>query len=299
MVAIRLSDQHYQSLLSVLRKLFPTLSLKQWKISALAGLGGGTFRLQYAKIDWVARYYGAEKTALFVRARKEYAILKQLSGFDIAPQIATQYGEWFFLHWQEGQHLTHHQLFGAHFAQLAQKMAFLHQQKPFGYPLNLQHELFVYWYGIDKKRLSPKWLRLQHHFLSQPRRNLIKYAPAHMDLHPENILLSHSGIKFIDWEYAADIDTADSLMTFFATNQLENAQQTEFLHYYCSYNHHGYQQDEMSSYSIEQLKKRILSREPFIFYMMLMWYEVRWQQTKDELFLIMSESLRRYFNLTS
>ncbi|MEX5898953.1 kinase, partial [Proteus vulgaris] len=36
-----------------------------------------------------------------------------------------------------------------------------------------------------------------------------------------------------------------------------------------------------------------------IFYMMLMWYEVRWQQTKDGSFLMMSEPLRRYFSLTN
>ncbi|MEQ4923710.1 phosphotransferase [Proteus hauseri] len=297
MGAIRLSDSHYAKLLNVLQALFPTTTLSDWTITALAGLGGGSFRVQYAEIDWVARYYGIEKTALFVRARKEYAILKQLSGSDLSPNVATRCGEWFFLHWQEGKHLSHKQLFSVYLQPLAQKIATLHQLKPFGYPLDLCHELSVYWYGIDKNRLSPKWLRLQRDFLHQPHHNLIKYAPAHMDLHPTNILLSDSGIKFIDWEYAADIDIADSLMTFFAANQLDVEQQTQFLHYYCSYHSHGFQAKEGIFYSVEQLRKRIISREPFIFYMMLMWYEVRWQQTKDESFLIMSESLRRYFSL--
>ncbi|MCT8220590.1 phosphotransferase [Proteus mirabilis] len=211
-----------------------------------------------------------------------------------------------FFQWLEGEHLTHQQLFGSHLKLLAHQIAKLHQQKPFGFPLDLWHELSVYWYHIDRKRLSPKWLRLHHDFLRQPRRTLIKYAPAHMDLHPENILLSDSGIKFIDWEYAADIDTADSLMTFFAANQLNSAQQTAFLHEYCAYHHYtelnNDQQNrqhpqQQSFYSVNVLKQRILSREPFILYMMLMWYEVRWQQTKDNAFLAMSEPLRRYFSL--
>ena len=297
MDVIRLSNTHYSQLLNVLCSLFPTTTLSDWKITALTGLGGGTFRIQYAEIDWIARYYGIEKTALFVRARKEYAILKQLSGSGFSPQIVTRYGEWFFLHHLHGEHLSHQQLFSTYLQPLAQNIAALHQKKPFGYPLDLWHELSVYWYGIDKKRLSPKWLALQRDFLRQPRLNLIKYAPAHMDLHPANILLSDSGIKFIDWEYAADIDVADSLMTFFASNQLNIEQQTQFLHYYCSYHPCHLQSKEGMIYSVEQLRKQIISREPFIFYMMLMWYEVRWQQTKDESFLIMSEPLRRYFSL--
>lgn len=212
--AIRLSKSYQQQLLSLLREWFPAIPLSQWQITALAGLGGGTFRLQSNGIDWVARYYGTEKTALFVRAKKESSILKQLLNTQLAPNIIKRHGAWFFFQWLEGEHLTHQQLFGSHLKSLAHQIAKLHQQKPFGFPLDLWHELSVYWYHIDRKRLSPKWLRLHHDFLRQPRRTLIKYAPAHMDLHPENILLSDSGIKFIDWEYAADIDTADSLMTF-------------------------------------------------------------------------------------
>ena len=299
MDATRLSDRYDSSLLNALQTLFPATALSKWRITALTGLGGGSFRVQYADIDWIARYYGNERKELYVHGRKEYAILKQLAGLDLSPEVATRYGEWFFLHWLSGEHLTHQSLFSVYLKPLAEKIATLHQQTPFGFPLNLNHELSLYWQQIDRKRLSAKWLRLQQHFLRQPQRDLIKYAPAHMDLHVENILLSDSGIKFIDWEYAADIDTADSLMTFFATNQLDEMQQTAFLDYYCSYHSHYIEQKEVYFYSVRELRKRILSREPFIFYMMLMWYEVRWQQTKNGSFLIMSEPLRRYFSLTN
>ncbi|WP_226893909.1 phosphotransferase [Proteus sp. FME41] len=292
-----MSDPHYLSLLNALQALFPAMALSKWKVAALEGSGGGAFRVQYADIDWVARYYGDEKKALYVHGRKEYVILKQLAGSNLSPKVAARYKEWFFLYWLPGKHLTHQSLFSTYLKPLAEKIATLHQQTPLGFPLNLNHELSVYWQGIDKKRLSARWLGLQQYFLRQPRCNLIKYAPAHMDLHVENILLGNSGIKFIDWEYAADIDTADSLMTFFATNQLNEIQQNTFLDYYCSYHCHYTQSKEISFYSIEELRERILSREPFIFYMMLMWYEVRWQQTKDESFLIMSEPLRHYFSL--
>lgn len=78
-----------------------------------------------------------------------------------------------------------------------------------------------------------------------------------------------------------------------------NRKENLFLDYYCSYHCHYAQLKETNVSSVKELRERILSREPFIFYMMLMWYEVRWQQTKDGSFLIMSEPLRRYFSLTS
>lgn len=299
MVAITLSNAHYKSLLNTLQKQFPAKVLSEWKITALSGLGGGSFHIQQDEINWIARHYNAEKKTLFVNAQKEHSILKQLKSSGLSPHIVMSDGEWFFLHWEQGQHPTHQQLFDSYMQPLAEKVAMLHQRTPFGFPLNLCHELSFYWYHIDKRRLSPRWLRLHQHFLRQPRRNLIKYAPAHMDLHPENILLSEQGIKFIDWEYAADIDIADSLMSFFAINQLDDMQQSRFLHYYCSYHYHHNRQEEIIFSSVEKIKSHILSRKPFIFYMMLMWYEVRWQQTKNESFLVMSEPLRDYFSLIS
>lgn len=62
----------------------------------LSGIRGGTFRLQTNGIDWVARYYGTEKTALFVRAKKESSILKQLLNTQLAPNIIKRHGAWFF-----------------------------------------------------------------------------------------------------------------------------------------------------------------------------------------------------------
>ena len=87
MDAIRLSDPHYSSLLNALQALFPATALSKWKITALEGSGGGAFRVQCADIDWVARYYGDEKKALYVHGRKEYAILKQLSGSGLSLKL--------------------------------------------------------------------------------------------------------------------------------------------------------------------------------------------------------------------
>lgn len=296
MAAITLNNLPH-SLLNALQALFPATALSAWTITPLAGLGGGSYRLQYDEIDWVARHYHADKAALFVTVKKEYTVLTQLKNTELTSKIAHQYGRWLFLYWQQGVHLTHQQLFSTYLAPLAEKMATLHQQPPFGYPLDLKRQLRVHWYHIDRKRLTPKWLRLQQRFLRQPANKVIKYAPAHMDLHPDNILLSPSGIKFIDWEYAADSDIADSLMAFFAINQLDNQQQTDFLRYYCLYHYHQKSSESRLYYSIEQLKQRILSRKPFILYMMLMWYEVRWHQTKDNTYLHLSQPLRDYFGL--
>ncbi len=95
--AIRLSKSYQQQLLSLLREWFPAIPLiSQWQITALAGLGGGTFRLQTNGIDWVARYYGTEKRHFLSGAKKESSILKQLLNTQLAPNIIKRHGAWFF-----------------------------------------------------------------------------------------------------------------------------------------------------------------------------------------------------------
>ncbi|WP_286145867.1 hypothetical protein [Shigella sp. FC1967] len=91
-----MNDPHYSSLLNALQALFPATALSQWKITALEGSGGGVFRVQCERIDWVARYYGDEKKLLYVHGKKEYTILKQLSGSHLSPKVATRYKAWFF-----------------------------------------------------------------------------------------------------------------------------------------------------------------------------------------------------------
>lgn len=93
--AIRLSKSYQQQLLSLLREWFPAIPLSQWQITALAGLGGGTFRLQSNGIDWVARYYGTEKRH-FLSGLKRVFDLKQLLNTQLAPNIIKRHGAWFF-----------------------------------------------------------------------------------------------------------------------------------------------------------------------------------------------------------
>ena len=113
-------------------------------------------------------------------------------------------------------------------------------------------------------------------FFYANRCNLIKYAPAHMDLHVENILLSDSRIKFIDW------NMPPILIQRFVDDVLCNK----------STMNHSKICFRLLLFVLPLLNPKsgclfcegvesVFFQEPFIFYMMLMWYEVRWQQTKD------------------
>lgn len=59
---------------------------------------------------------------------------------------------------------------------------------------------------------------------------------------------------------------------------------------YCN-NEHGY-------HDIARLSRQIQQWLPWVDYLMLMWFEVRWQQTADPIFLAWAAPLRQRFNLS-
>lgn len=63
-----------------------------------------------------------------------------------------------------------------------------------------------------------------------------------------------------------------------------------FLQDYCN-NEHGY-------HDIARLSRQIQQWLPWVDYLMLMWFEVRWQQTADPIFLAWAAPLRQRFNLS-
>ncbi|MBE8595406.1 phosphotransferase [Xenorhabdus sp. BG5] len=282
-------------LLRVLCQLWPDIPADSWEIRSLTGLTQGSYSIANTTTNEVCQMVGRAQTphngTLGIDRQRENQILRRVSSTGIAPKVVAMHGSWLLLEWIMGTKVTPDTLSQPILQQgLAQTLAILHSHSPLGYPLQLRKQIAVQWQQIDRKRLSPRWLRLHKFFMATRLPTALKIAPAHMDVHSDNLLMTEKGLKLIDWEYAADVDIGFSLAVLFKGNQWDEAQQKAFLDYYCT---------QASGYSdIHLLQQQIKRWEPWVSYMMLMWYEVRWQQTRDQQFLSLAHPLRQAFNLS-
>lgn len=220
--------------------------------------------------------------------QKEWRILNRFKQTQLAPQVIATTPNWLILSWVEGEILTPELYVNpTNVIKLADTISQLHNHSSTGYRLQLKAQFAAQWQQIDKKRLSPRWLVLQRNFIRKPLPTPLKLAPAHMDIHVGNVLLTSSGLKLIDWEYAADVDIGLSLATFFKANNWDLTLKQLFLRYYKGYQKH---QDIMT---------QIDKWSSWVDYMMLMWYETRWAQSADENYLVAADPLRQRLNLTS
>ncbi|HFD7930322.1 TPA: thiamine kinase [Yersinia enterocolitica] len=267
-----------------------------WHISPVSGLTGESWRISYpsnttANINWLAREQSVQKTQLGVDRRRERKLLRHVAGHHLAPTIIAANQHWLVVNWLEGDVVTNTQFIElSNNGQLAQLLTRLHHLPASGYRLDLRAQLIRYAGQIDTKRLSPSWLRLHQHFLRRSPPQPVKLAPLHMDIHPGNLLATPSGLKLIDWEYAADGDIALDIAALFRGNGWSAPQQQTFLQHYC--------QNEQGYPDIDRLSRQIQRWVPWVDYLMLMWFEVRWQQTGDSEFLQWTVPLRQRFNLS-
>ncbi len=288
-----LSNQ--QSLFRLLVTHFPTISVRDWKISSLTGLSGGSYLVECflpaREVKLIARADGNAQTALYVDRKKEARILQQLRAYSFTPQVIGRNSQWLLLGWCEGQHPDNNTfLLPSYQCELANIVTQLHCAPLLGYHLQLRNEISHYGYLIDKKRLSPRWKKLHRHFTSASFPKMLKLAPAHMDIHAKNIICTSTGqLMLLDWEYAANTDIAFSLETYFQFNGLTDIQRDFFLRQYCDV--HGAYRDK------QQLAKSCQSWAPWVKYMTLMWYEVQWNESQSTDFLVHSQLLRQYFGL--
>ncbi|MGJ0623044.1 phosphotransferase [Xenorhabdus bovienii] len=287
-VAVTLTSDN--TLLRMLCQQWPDIPAKNWEIRRLNGLTQGSFSITDGVRQMVGRTQTQNSETLGVDRQRENQVLRRLSSTGISPKVIAMNGDWLLLEWFSGTKITHETLNLPLLQQLlAQILATLHNHHRLGYPLQLKKQIASQWQQIDQSRLSPRWLRLQKFFMAARTPTTLKIAPAHMDIHPDNLLMTVEGLKLIDWEYAADVDIGFSLAVLFKGNQWNEMQQQIFLDYYCTY---------ASGYAdITLLQQRIKRWEPWVRYMMLMWYEVRWQQTKDPQFLALVHPLRQGFKL--
>nr|WP_207626910.1 thiamine kinase [Photorhabdus stackebrandtii] len=270
---------------------WPYTIASSWKIRPLNGLTNESYYATDGEYHIVGRRQWQQGKQLGVNRQRENAILRHLSQTKIAPQVIAIDPHWLLLEWLPGHVIEKNAFSQPDFLQkLAALLTTLHHQPLFGYPLQLRHQLESYWLQIDKARLTPRWLWLHKRFISSSMPSILKLSPVHMDVHCDNLLNTPQGLKLIDWEYAADTDIGFALATLFRTNHWGEPQQQVFLHCYCS---------QPSGYRDRTLLARQIKRwQPWVDYMILMWFEVRWKQSGDPQFLELAQPLRLSFGLT-
>lgn len=272
----------------LLQHKLPAVKTAGSRFSPVAGLTGESWRIQTADgAVLLARQQGAEKAVLGVNRRREARVLRRSAGA-LGPQPLAQDRRWLVVEWLAGDVVTSNGF--EHYRQggeLAALIATLHRRPRSGYRLNLPAQYRRYWQQLDRRRITPAWLRWQRHFLQAKPPRPLKLAPLHMDIHPENLIKQQTRLRLIDWEYAGDGDVALELAALFRFNQWSAAAQREFLQQYARQGYHD----------LTALGRQVQRWLPWVDYLMLMWFEVRWQQSGDAQFLRCAAALRQRFCL--
>jgi thiamine kinase len=280
-----------QSLAEIeLRKLLasrlPAVNTAGCRFSPVQGLSGESWRIEGEGVQLLARQQTAEKALLGVNRRREARMLRG-AGNAFGPRVLWQNNQWIIVEWLAGDVVTQGQFTALlEDGKLPALVANLHQRLTRGYRLNLQQQFSRYWQQIDRRRITPRWLRWQQYFLQTSPPKPLQLAPLHMDIHPANLIAQGKSLRLIDWEYATDGDIALELAAMFRFNQWSSAQQQIFIQHYVR---HGYHHAPL-------LEAQIQRWLPWVDYLMLMWFEVRWQQSGDREFLRWGAALQPRFN---
>lgn len=269
---------------SLIARFMPGCLSEQLSLKPLAGLTGTSWRVDlHHQPRWLAKPRLASQTILGIDRHQEYRILQRILGAGISPQPILLTDRWMISSWIQGE------ILGERFNQdnglddIANSLVRLHRQPPCGFSLDLKQRFIHYLYGIDKRRLSSRWLALHQRYLNSSLPRPLKLAPAHLDLHGDNAVQSVNGLVFIDWEYSCDADIAFELAMLFCGNRWNKALETDLLQRYI--NAGGYHDGE-------KIKRQIDLWKPYAEYLMLLWFETRWQQTKNKQYIIDSQPIR-------
>lgn len=284
---------NFNSLFSLLNRKYPEIKFNQWNFNKLNGKTGRSFLVQSKnkKIRFVARFLNNDKHFLGISLVKESKILNKLNLFIHSPKLLAKNRDWLLIEWISGKSIRNNlNSFWKISKKLGNILVKLHSVGLSGYSLELKRYFFNCFFLVDLNRLSFSWLKLHRFFQNSRQPKIIKTAIAHLDIHSGNILLTNTGIlKLLDWEYSLDCDIAFDLASLFLNNNWSKDLEKHFLKIYCDI--------DFSYKDFFVLEKRILMWKPWVNYMRLLWYEVQWNKTKNEEYLKLSYSIRKFFNL--
>lgn len=253
--------------------------------SPVEGLSSESWRIETDSGIYLARLQSAEKQQLGIDRRRENRLLRHVASKQVAPQVYAWSQPWLVVKWIAGETLDDKRFFGVQSQQrLAKLLADLHDCRPLGDALDIKRRFADYWQLIDRRRLTPAWLSLHKRFLVTPLPGILKLSVAHMDIHPQNWVEGPQGVRLIDWEYAASVDIGLEFAALFGGNLYSEQQQQAMLQAYA-------QQGGFAD--IAKLEQQVRRWRPWLDYLMLMWFEVRWQQTSDRRYTGWAQPLRQ------
>lgn len=269
---------------SLIARSVPGCLPEQLSLTPLTGLTGTSWRIDlHHQPRWLAKPRLASQDILGIYRHQEYRTLRRISGAGISPQPVLLTDRWMISSWIEGQVLGDRFSHDCGLDGIANSLVRLHRLPPNGFSLNLKQRFERYLHGIDKRRLSPRWLALHQRYLNSSLPRPLKLAPAHLDLHGDNAVLCSNCLMFIDWEYSSDADIAFELAMLFCGNRWNKGLETDLLQRYI--NAGGYSDGEKLRHQIDNWK-------PYVEYLILLWFETRWQQTKNQQYLIDCQPIR-------
>lgn len=279
-----------QQLLRLIGNTLPAVDTAGFCFEPIAGLSGERWRIRAQGIDWLARPHTAQSAQIGAHQRREYRLLRRMSGCRLAPRPVLWRDGWLIVEWVAGRTATQDEFLqriddGA----LAQCLSQVHQQARCGYPLGLAALLARHWQNMSPYRRSPALLRRHRHFQRCRQPTPLACAPLHLDVHADNLLVTERSLMLIDWEYAADGDIGLELALVWRGNGLSHARRQRLLYAY---------QRLRPEYTLSMLQRSVEQWRPWVDYLMLMWFEVRWRQTRQEAFLHAAAPLRCQMGLT-
>ncbi|MFC3395286.1 thiamine kinase [Brenneria rubrifaciens] len=276
-------------LTELVHQYFPAVDTAGFHFKPVSGLSSESWRIRGPDIEWLARPQSAFGRQTGTDRQREYHLLRQMAAVGLAPRPLLWRRDWLIIEWAPGRIATADE-FAAFLSRgaLAGYLSRIHQQPCSGYPLDLRKLFARHWQLMAPHRRSPALLRLHQHFQRLPLPKPLAYAPLHLDVHAENLLITRNGIMLIDWEYASDGDIAFEMAFIFRANQMDSPAQMRFLETY---------QQHRPGLSARQIYRHVGPWLPWVDYLVMMWFEVRWQQTRQDKFLQALPSLRRQLGL--
>ncbi|MBN3163357.1 thiamine kinase [Pectobacterium brasiliense] len=266
-----------RQLTATIQKHFPAVEMADIRFELVGGLSSKSWRIRGPDIEWLARRQSPTERKMGVDRQREFALLRQMSAIGLAPRPRLWRDGWLIVEWVPGRIATADEfLMMLANGEVARLLSQLHRQPRCGHPLDLKVLFAQHWQLMDPCRRSPALLRAHHYFQRAALPTPLALAPLHLDVHAENLLITPQETMLIDWEYASDGDIAFELAFIVRASQMESMAQTHFLQSY---------QRHRRGFSVSRLQQQMMQWFPWVDYLVLMWFEVRWQQTKNPEFL--------------
>ncbi|MCU6671098.1 thiamine kinase [Enterobacteriaceae bacterium H4N4] len=238
------------------------------------GLSGASCIIEHDAHRLVLRQYHA---GLATRAhfRRQYHALRHLPA-DLAPQPHFVSPDWLAVDYLPGEVATTL----PSVSELATMLTQLHRQPPFGWRITLMPLLEQYWLQAAPSRRTPQWLKWHKRLQKRGEPRPLRLSPLHMDVHAGNIVITRTGPRLLDWEYAGDGDIALELASVWTDNR---AQRQHLLAAYA----------QAASLDLARLQRQVARWRPWVLMLMAGWFELRWQQTQDQQFIALADEIWR------